>query len=269
MIVDGAAGSEEEVHQEEEEEEDLAGEEEEEPVEELSDVLSRLGISDVLPQLEAEQIDVETLLICGESDLKDLGIPMGPRKKLIAYASDKLLEERKKEKEKEAAAAAAEAAAAVAAAAAAAAAAKPMVDTTIKTAPATRQPSSVSISRVSYEVGLAGTGQPFVKYPKLAFTPVGCFALGSPIGMFLTVRGLDHIGVDFQLPNCSNFFNIFHPFDPVAYRVEPLIHPHVQARPVVIPHHKGRKRLHLELKDSLATLGTNIKVSGRRRAMRE
>jgi len=227
---------------EEEKEEEL---EEAEPVEELSDVLSRLGISDVLPQLEAEQIDLETLMICGESDLKELGIPMGPRKKLITYASEKLLEERRKEKEKEAAAEAA-----------AAAASKESTDA----GPCAARQDSVAISHVSYEVGLAGTGQPFVKYPKLAFEPVGCFALGSPIGMFLTVRGLTSIGVDFKLPNCSNFFNIFHPFDPVAYRVEPLIHPHVKLRPVVIPHHKGRKRLHLELKDSLASLGTNIKA---------
>lgn len=230
-------------------EEELEGEEEVEeevPIEELSDVLAKLGISDVLPKLEAEQIDLETLMICGESDLKELGIPMGPRKKLITYASEKLLEERKMEKEKEAA----EEAAAEAAAKASAQ----------NHPPTTRQESSVSISHVSYEVGVAGTGQPFVKYPKLDFVPVGCFALGSPIGMFLTVRGLTHIGPDFKLPNCSNFFNIFHPFDPVAYRVEPLIHPHVTLRPLVIPHHKGRKRLHLELKDSLASLGTNIKA---------
>jgi len=237
VTVDGPPGEALDESKEEVEEEEAA-----EPAEELSDVLAKLGISEVLPQLEAEQMDLETLMICGESDLKELGIPMGPRKKLISYASEKLLEERRKEKEKEAAAAAE--------------AEKEVVDSH---PPTTRQASSVSIS-VSYEVGLAGTGQPFVKYPKLDFVPVGCFALGSPIGMFLTVRGLTHIGPDFKLPNCSNFFNIFHPFDPVAYRVEPLIHPHVTLRPVVIPHHKGRKRLHLELKDSLASLGTNIKA---------
>ena len=36
--------------------------------------------------------------------------------------------------------------------------------------------------------GTAGTGQPFVRYPKLDFEPCNMFALGSPIGLFLTVR---------------------------------------------------------------------------------
>lgn len=62
----------------------------------------------------------------------------------------------------------------------------------------------------------------------------------------MTVRGIDSLGLDFSLPTCSRFFNIFHPFDPVAYRVEALINPELsEKRPVLIPHHKGRKRMHL------------------------
>lgn len=64
--------------------------------------------------------------------------------------------------------------------------------------------------------------------------------------MFITVRGIDTIGVDFELPTCKRVFNIFHPFDPVAYRLETLIDPSLtDLRPVLIPHHKGRKRMHL------------------------
>lgn len=33
--------------------------------------------------------------------------------------------------------------------------------------------------------------------------------------------------------------------DPVAYRIEPMILPDLDLKPVLIPHHKGRKRLHL------------------------
>ena len=33
-----------------------------------------------------------------------------------------------------------------------------------------------------------GTGQIHVEYPQLIFTPENLFALGSPIGMFLSVR---------------------------------------------------------------------------------
>ena len=29
-------------------------------------------------------------------------------------------------------------------------------------------------------------------------------------------RGVDEIGLDFQLPTCPRLFNIFHPFDPVV-----------------------------------------------------
>jgi hypothetical protein len=36
--------------------------------------------------------------------------------------------------------------------------------------------------RVSYVMGNAGTGQPFITYPQLNFQPKAFFALGSPIG---------------------------------------------------------------------------------------
>lgn len=65
------------------------------------------------------------------------------------------------------------------------------------------------------------------------------------IAMFVTVRGIEKLGNDFRFPTCPAFFNIFHPYDPVAYRIETLIDPDFQERPVLIPHHKGRKRIHL------------------------
>lgn len=100
--------------------------------------------------------------------------------------------------------------------------------------------------KVSYVMGSAGTGQPYINYPQLNFNPRAFFALGSPIGMFVTIRGIDTLGENFALPTCPSFFNIFHPFDPVAYRVESLINPEAaKYRPKLIPHHKGRKRMHL------------------------
>ena len=100
--------------------------------------------------------------------------------------------------------------------------------------------------KVSYVMGAAGTGQPYINYPQLTFHPRAFFALGSPIGMFVTVRGIDTLGEDFVLPTCPAFFNVFHPFDPVAYRIESLINPESHKyRPMLIPHHKGRKRMHL------------------------
>ncbi|XP_038641051.1 phospholipase DDHD2-like [Scyliorhinus canicula] len=48
-------------------------------------------------------------------------------------------------------------------------------------------------------------------------------------------------------------------FDPVAYRIEPMIVPDLELEPMLIPHHKGRKRMHLELKDSLTRMGSDLK----------
>ncbi|XP_062554414.1 mucin-2 isoform X2 [Armigeres subalbatus] len=114
--------------------------------------------------------------------------------------------------------------------------------------------------QINYEVGAAGTGQPFIAYPQLLFNPKKFFALGSPIGMFVTVRGIDKLGLDFKLPTCDGFFNIFHPYDPVAYRIEALVNQDLSPlRPVLIPHHKGRKRMHLELKETMVRVGTDLK----------
>lgn len=78
--------------------------------------------------------------------------------------------------------------------------------------------------------------------------------------MFVTIRGLDNLGEKFELPTCPGFFNIFHPYDPVAYRIESLINQKLaNVKPVLIPHHKGRKRMHLELKETMAKVGSDLK----------
>ena len=95
-------------------------------------------------------------------------------------------------------------------------------------------------------MGVAGTGQPCIRFPHLEFKPQAFFAFGSPIGLFITIRGIDALEEDFVLPTCPSFFNIFHPLDLVAYRVEPLINPDTHKyKPMLIPYHKGRKRMHL------------------------
>lgn len=53
-----------------------------------------------------------------------------------------------------------------------------------------------------------------------------------------------------EMPACQRMFNIFHPFDPVAYRVEPLVcKEYIGKRPVIVPYHKGGKRLHIGFQD--------------------
>ena len=36
-------------------------------------------------------------------------------------------------------------------------------------------------SSVNFEIGVAGTGQPSIKYPQLTFNPDAFFLLGSPV----------------------------------------------------------------------------------------
>lgn len=119
-----------------------------------------------------------------------------------------------------------------------------------------------STSPVDYKYFDVGIGQVSIVYPQLAFQPQAFFALGSPIGMFLTVRGLKRIDPKYSLPTCKSFYNIFHPFDPVACRIEPMVvFPEVDLPPILIPHHKGRKRMHLELKDSLKRVSSDLLLS--------
>eukprot|EP00903_Cladosiphon_okamuranus_P007816 g7562.t1 len=62
------------------------------------------------------------------------------------------------------------------------------------------------------------------KFPALSARVENVFCLGSPIGMFLMIRGQHRrLGKAFKLPGCRRLFNIFHPYDPVAFRLEPLL----------------------------------------------
>ncbi|KAK7852745.1 phospholipase sgr2 [Quercus suber] len=78
---------------------------------------------------------------------------------------------------------------------------------------------------------------PNIKYMKLEFKVDTFFAVGSPLGVFLTLRnirigigkGKEYWGeenISEEMPACRQMFNIFHPFDPVAYRsvIVPLLH---------------------------------------------
>ncbi|KAG7490026.1 phospholipase DDHD2 isoform X1 [Solea senegalensis] len=216
----------------------------------LEQTLTRLGLQQYLDTLQAENLDMESLALCNDSDLKDLGIPLGPRKKILNYFRKKWLPEDCK-------------------------------NGTVRLAPGLQvapevnrdgdgnQSSEVNqphfhraqsvTSAVDYEYFDMGIGQVSIDYPQLSFQPQTFFAFGSPIGMFLTVRGLKHIDPNYTFPTCKSFYNIYHPYDPVAYRIEPMIVSEVDLQPMLIPHHKGRKRMHLELKDSLTRMSMDLK----------
>ncbi|XP_048097065.1 LOW QUALITY PROTEIN: phospholipase DDHD1 [Alosa alosa] len=67
--------------------------------------------------------------------------------------------------------------------------------------------------------------------PALMFKVENLFCMGSPLAVFLALRGIrpgtsglqDHI---MPATICTRLFNVFHPTDPVAYRLEPLILKH-------------------------------------------
>uniref|UniRef100_H2YTI4 DDHD domain-containing protein n=1 Tax=Ciona savignyi TaxID=51511 RepID=H2YTI4_CIOSA len=214
----------------------------------LEKALEQLNLTSFLSKFEAEEMDMDALMMCSEADIKDIGLPMGPRKKLVGFLKDQQEKERRRKEEK----------------AALDAHAATMINH-ISQDPSDNMESlgsflsTVTNVHVDFQQFDTGTGQPAVRYPQLDFQPHALFAMGSPIGMFLTVRGISELGEDFALPTCPGFINIFHPFDPVAYRVEPLINPDFNLKPILVPHYKGRKRLHLELRDSLGRMGQGLK----------
>lgn len=113
---------------------------------------------------------------------------------------------------------------------------------------------------VVYSARTLSYGQEGIKYPRLKFRTDCFFALGSPISMFLTLRGITQIDEEFRFPDCSHVYNIFHPLDPIAYRIEPMLRREfINLAPVIVPHHRGRKRMHLEIKDNLAKISSDIK----------
>ncbi|XP_058154264.1 SEC23-interacting protein isoform X3 [Dasypus novemcinctus] len=222
----------------------------------LQETLEALSLSEYVSTFEKEKIDMESLLMCTIDDLKEMGIPLGPRKKIANFLIHKAakLEQKKAASEKKAAVASST---------------KGHEGSALKAKEMTSVPSEskrklpvgayISSVNVDYESFEVGTGQVSVVYNSLDFEPEIFFALGSPIGMFLTIRGVDRIDENYRLPTCKGFFNIYHPLDPVAYRLEPMIIPDLDLKAVLIPHHKGRKRLHLELKESLSRMGSDLK----------
>lgn len=187
----------------------------------LEQVFAKLDITEHAEIFVNEGIDMESLMMCSEDDLKEAGLPLGPRKNLLKYIEVR----------------------------------KAIIENKLSGLEE-YQTSSIT-SDVKYRIGPAGTGQPCVVYPKLDFEPASFYALGSPIALFHAVRGISNLGDKFKFPTCPKFFNIFHPYDPVAYRIESLIDKSLaNLRPVTIPHHAGRKRMHLELKETVTKLMT-------------
>ncbi|XP_047325127.1 phospholipase SGR2 [Impatiens glandulifera] len=140
--------------------------------------------------------------------------------------------------------------------------------------PSARTDLSLTERNVHDQVDEQKSYTPYIRYTKLEFKVDTFFAVGSPLGVFLALRNV-RIGIgkgkDYwheeniteEMPCCRQMVNIFHPFDPVAYRLEPLTcEEYINKRPVIIPYHKGGKRLHIgfqEFTEDLAARSQAIK----------
>ncbi|XP_063524699.1 phospholipase DDHD2 isoform X2 [Pongo pygmaeus] len=198
----------------------------------LEEDLKKLQLSEFFDIFEKEKVDKEALALCTDQDLQEMGIPLGPRKKILNYFSTRKNSMGIKRPTPQPASGA--------------------------NIPKESEFCSSSNTRNGDYLDV-GIGQVSVKYPRLIYKPEIFFAFGSPIGMFLTVRGLKRIDPNYRFPTCKGFFNIYHPFDPVAYRIEPMVVPGVEFEPMLIPHHKGRKRMHLELREGLTRMSMDLK----------
>uniref|UniRef100_A0A7S2PMJ7 DDHD domain-containing protein n=1 Tax=Leptocylindrus danicus TaxID=163516 RepID=A0A7S2PMJ7_9STRA len=88
------------------------------------------------------------------------------------------------------------------------------------------------------------------QYPQLMFDVANTFMIGAPVPVFLLIRNQHRpMNPEYSLPVCSRVFNIFHPYDPVAYRIEPLINPrNRKVEPELIPDWRGGYRMQYQTK---------------------
>ncbi|XP_025920236.1 phospholipase DDHD2 [Apteryx rowi] len=208
-------------------------------VEQVKEILKTLELSEYCDVFEKEKMDRQALFLCTEKDLKEMGIPLGPRMKLLHYISSKREMQDVSDQK--------------------ATASGHSGESRVEPGSSTQFDSDSTSDGRNCQYRDVGLGQVSANYPQLIYKPTIFFAFGSPIGMFLTVRGVKRINPNYKLPTCKGFFNIFHPFDPVAYRIEPMIVPDAEFEPMLLPHHKGRKRMHLELKEGLTRMSVDLK----------
>eukprot|EP00729_Bicosta_minor_P007305 gene7305-18689_t len=245
----------------------------------VESVLSGLGYEEFGEKFKEEDVDIEALTSCTDADFKELGISMGKRKKIIAAVSalgqkGKVDAEaafkaweadvtgrkaKKAERRLERRRAAAEDAERKLESARAA----PAVATVAAMAAA---PSDEGCdARVGAGVG---PGTQAVQYPVLNCKTRNAFLLGVPLATFQALRSAEERGLCLNGKISSvdgvmvRTFNVFHPYDALATRMEGLITEEAySAPPVQIPHHMGRKRLHLEFQGYLKQASKDLKSS--------
>jgi hypothetical protein len=138
---------------------------------------------------------------------------------------------------------------------------------------------------IVYDILSAQSRPDLPEHLRLSFDPTAYFAMGSPLGMFLTIRNCaakvhnsestlskkgssvvsapkneNILAADYTFPTCKQFFNIFNKNDPVAYRLEPMTDDSLQDKePMIVPHHAGGLRTQYLLKSMATSISETFK----------
>ena len=143
-----------------------------------------------------------------------------------------------------------------------------------------------------------------IGFPELKFSVTHFFLLGSPVGVFMAIQGLGlgcqeegvssemiekekslFLSTEFDtaqnmglrsslvsflierhivMPSVEYLWNIFHPYDPVAYRLEPLVSRSLASLPpALVPEHSsGGLRFHKAFEETQANMWKSLKGFG-------
>ncbi|KNC84036.1 hypothetical protein SARC_03746 [Sphaeroforma arctica JP610] len=105
-----------------------------------------------------------------------------------------------------------------------------------------------------------------VQYPQLPFEVDTLILSGSPIAVFMQVKQLrlkkgntNSLQSTGARPLVCKLYNLFYPYDPVAYRLEPLLDSSFRStRPSIVYYYAGGLRLHTAVSQTVEGLGQNI-----------
>jgi len=199
----------------------------------LQELLLDMDLVQYEELFQKEHINLDNLLLLTDFDLKELRLPLGARRQLGTYINFKKVSKLQASKT------------------------SPGMNNCSEKMNLTSKEPKESFGDI---YGSMNSGQCLVEYPQLKFKPRCFFSFGSPTAMFLNVRGIQQLSGEYKLPTCDRMLNIFHPYDPLAYRFEPMIDPRFKSvEPVLIPHHRGGKRMHVQIREGFARVGQDIK----------
>lgn len=143
-----------------------------------------------------------------------------------------------------------------------------------------RQPSMQAVNE-SMTTEEAAQLQPSVLVSSLDFPVDQLICIGSPNGLFLALRKVDPgqgrgLGTPAAaklmpgggggcdgLPAVNRAYNLYHPYDPIAYRMEPLaVIGGEKRRPVFADYHRGGRRIHIGLQEMGEDVGSAVSGFG-------